>query len=202
VLTWPGIEPGVYAGLHYHLDIGATVVELAGLGVPDHWDGVSVADELRSGGEAGRDHLVLSQGAWACQRGVRVGDDMYLRTWHDGYHGHWGDEMLFDLAADRHEQNDLAPSEQPRVEAARGLLDTWTGEQLERSYSPVDPMDIVRQEGGPYHTRRHLPDYLTRLRDTGRAQWAEVLVERHASEADPERWDPGGGLSAVADILS
>ena len=49
----------------------------------------------------GRDHLVLSQGAWSCQRGVRFGDHLYLRTWHDGYHGHWADEMLFDVARTR-----------------------------------------------------------------------------------------------------
>jgi choline-sulfatase len=188
ILSWPGLEPRVYSGLHYHLDVAATVTDLADLDVPAHWDGVSVADELRSGTEAGRDHLVLSQGAWACQRGVRVGDDMYLRTWHDGYHGHWGDEMLFDLEADPHEQDDLAPSQQQRVAAARTILEDWTAEQLERSYSPVDPMDIVREEGGPYHTRRHLPEYLDRLRDTGRAKWADVLLERHAQEADPKFW--------------
>ena len=51
---------------------------------------------------------MLSQGAWACQRGVRFGDHLYLRTWHDGYHPHWADEMLFDVRADPHETLDLA----------------------------------------------------------------------------------------------
>ena len=201
VLKWPGLEPRVYSGLHYHLDVAATTVELAGLNVPAHWDGLSVAAELEAGTEAGRDHLVLSQGAWACQRGVRTGEDLYLRTWHDGYHGHWPDEMLFDIGSDPHEQNDLAQSEPERVAGARAILDDWTAAQLERSYSPVDPMDIVRQEGGPYHTRRHLPSYLERLRETGRGHWADVLLERHAQEADPAYWSPGG-LAAVIETLS
>ena len=54
---------------------------------------------------------------------------------------------------------------------------------------PIDPMDIVRAEGGPYHTRRHLPEYLDRLRATGRGHWADVLLERHPAEADPATWD-------------
>ena len=179
VLRWPGLDPRSYDGLHYHLDIGATVVGLAGLEVPAHWDGRSVAAELHEGTEAGRDHLVVSQGAWACQRGVRWGDHLYLRTWHDGFHGHWADEMLFDIAADPHEQHDLAPSERSLTTTGRDLLAAWTEAQLARSYSPLDPMDIVRDEGGPFHTRGHLPGYLERLRETGRSAWAEVLTERH-----------------------
>ena len=57
---------------------------------------------------SGRDHLVLSQGAWTCQRGVRFGRHLYLRTFHDGFHAAWPDEMLFDLVADPHEEDDLA----------------------------------------------------------------------------------------------
>ncbi len=197
VLRWPGLEPRVYSGLHYHLDIAATLVELADLRVPDHWDGVPVGDELRAGTEAGRSHLVLSQGAWACQRSVRWGDHLYLRTWHDGYHPHWPEEMLFDVAADPHEQDDLAADDPRRIGEARELLGTWTAEQLGRSDSSVDPLDIVRAEGGPYHTRRHLPRYLDRLRETGRGAWADELLARHRDEADPAFWPAGGGFGAM-----
>jgi arylsulfatase A-like enzyme len=38
VLRWPGVAPAVADGLLYHLDVGATVVDLAGIDVPvDHW---------------------------------------------------------------------------------------------------------------------------------------------------------------------
>ncbi len=82
VLRWPGLAPRVVDGLLYHLDIGATVVDLAGIEVPvDHWDGRSVATELRAGATSvGRDHLVVSQGAWSCQRSVRWGDHLYAST--------------------------------------------------------------------------------------------------------------------------
>ena len=35
------------------------------------------------------------------------------------------------------------------------------------------------QEGGPYHTRGHLEDYLKRLEATGRADGAQKLREKY-----------------------
>ncbi|MDH3706836.1 MAG: sulfatase [Acidimicrobiia bacterium] len=182
ILRWPGVEPRVFGGLQYHLDIGATAVDLAGLDVPFFWDGVSVKPELDAGTDAGRDHLVLSQGAWACQRGVRWGDHLYLHTRHNGHHW-WPDEMLFDIAADPHEQHDLVDASPDVAKEGKAILDEWVDTQVGRSYSDVDPMDIVMAEGGPYHTRGHLPKYLDRLRETGRSHWADELAERFPAEA-------------------
>lgn len=191
ILRWPRLQPRVDTGLHYHLDLAATIVELGGGSIPDEqWDGESLAGALRAGDEsAGRDHLVLTQGAWTCQRGVRFGDHLYLRTWHDGYHS-WPDEMLFDVRADPHETNDLATSADHAalVADARAILEEWTGEQVGRSGSGVDPMQTVLDEGGPYHTRGHLPAYLDRLRETGRGRWADELVERYGPEAERDHW--------------
>ncbi|MCP4436041.1 MAG: sulfatase-like hydrolase/transferase [Actinomycetia bacterium] len=183
VLRWPGVAPRTYSGLHYHLDVAATATELAGIEPPKRWDGISVAAELGEGTEAGREHLVLTQGAWSCQRGVRTADgDLYLRTWHDGHHGHWPEEMLFDIEADPHEQVDLATARPERTAELAGVLEHWTAAQLEAGPARTDPMDVVLAEGGPYHTRRHLPAYLDRLRETGRGRWAEVLEDRHPDE--------------------
>jgi arylsulfatase A-like enzyme len=178
ILRWPGLAPRVDRGLHYHLDIGATVAELAGLEPASSWDGRSLAASLREGVEDGRDHLVISQGAWSCQRSVRFGDHLYLRTQHDGYHPHWNDEMLFDVGTDPHQQDDLVDGSPTVVAEGRRLLDRWVGEQLDRT-GLEDPMQTVLDEGGPFHVRGHLPRYLERLRATGRASWADALEERH-----------------------
>ena len=175
ILKRPGLEARVFDGLQYHLDIAATVVDLAGLRIPSHWDGESLAQSLRQGSESGRKFLVLSQGAWSCQRSVRWEDYLYMRTWHDGFHGHWNEEMLFDIASDPHEQDDLFSSSNELVDHGRSVLADWTASQLERGYSSVDPMEIVLEEGGPFHTRGHLPEYIKRLRSTGRSHWADVL---------------------------
>ena len=101
VLKWPGLAGGrVYRGLHYQIDIAATILELLGARVPSNWDGAGFADALRRGVETGREYLVVSQGAWTAQRAVRFGDYICIRTYHDGYHA-LPDLMLFDLSAIR-----------------------------------------------------------------------------------------------------
>ena len=181
ILRWPGLEPRVDSGLHYPLDVGATVVDLADIAVPaGWWSGESVKGALTAGEECGREALFLSQGAWSCQRGVRWGDHLYLRTLHDGYHPHWAPDMLFDVVRDPHEVDDLAGSEPAEVAEAAGMLDGWVEAQLAIALGDRrDPIDVVMEEGGPYHVRGHLPAYLERLRATGRDGWADVLEERH-----------------------
>src|SRR5205807_2097094 len=75
VLRWPGITTAgggrVGPALHYQIDFAATLIELVDGSVPSNWDGVSFARSLQAGEPAGRDYLVLSQGAWSCQRAVR-----------------------------------------------------------------------------------------------------------------------------------
>ncbi len=154
----------------------ATIVDLVAGAVPGHWDGRSSREDIEAGRDAdGREFLVIGQGAWTCQRAVRTGDHLYLRTYHDGLHAAWPDEMLFDLAADPHEQDDLAPTESGRVAEARQILDSWTKEQMARSLVEVDPLETTIREGGPLHVRGALGEYSERLRRTGRSHWADAL---------------------------
>jgi arylsulfatase A-like enzyme len=181
IVRWPGVAPRVDRGLCYQLDVAATLVGLLGAEVPASWDGRSFADAFRAGRAQGRDHLVLTTGAWTCQRAVRFEDHLCIRTAHDGYHD-FPDVMLFDLARDPHEQHDLAAAEPARVRHALGLLDRWQAEVVASGGSGVDPLETVLREGGPYHVRGQLPAYLARLRATGRASCAERLARRHAAE--------------------
>jgi arylsulfatase A-like enzyme len=182
IMRWPGITTDaggrVDTGLYYHCDFAATLIELAGGTVPANWDGVSFAPAFRRGEAAGRDYLLLSQGAWSCQRAVRFDDYLCIRSYHDGYHG-FPDILLFDVADDPHEQIDLAPQRPDLVARAMELLDEWHGEMMRTASHPQDPMWTVLQEGGPLHTRGQLPKYLERLRETGRASWAERLAATH-----------------------
>jgi arylsulfatase A-like enzyme len=179
IVSWPGMPVGRQSGLHYHLDVAATVTDLVGASRPESWDGLSVREHLEAGIDApGRDHLVVTQGAWSAQRGVRVGDHLYLRTYHDGYHAAWRDEMLFDVAVDPHEQTDLLEREPAIAAAARDRLDSWVATELARSYADRDPLETILEEGGPYHVQGELPGYLDHLRATGRGHWADVLAAR------------------------
>ncbi|MDF2653386.1 MAG: sulfatase, partial [Paenibacillus sp.] len=108
IIRWPCMMMGhVDDGLHYHLDLLPTIAEQLGKPIRPSWDGVSYAAALKSGDECGRDYLVVSQCAHVCQRSVRFGDYLYIRTYHDGYHL-FDKEMLFNLKEDPHEQHNLA----------------------------------------------------------------------------------------------
>ncbi len=174
IVRYPGMPGGrVDKGLYNQCDIAATLVELLGGEVPACWDGRSYADAFRKGTDGGREYVVFSQMAWSCMRSVRWGDNLFCRTWDTGLKN-LREKMVFDLAADPHELNDLAPSRQDLVDHGSRLLEEWTTEMLAgRPYG--DPLWEVLREGGPFHTRSSLEKYAKRLRETGRKQHAEFL---------------------------
>lgn len=181
IIRWPGGAPRVDSGLHYHFDWAATLIELAGGEVPAIWDGQSFAEAFRAGEEAGREVVVTSQNAWACQRGIRFDQYLCLRSYHDGYKM-VEPLMLFDLEVDPHEQHDLSAERPDVVNRAMGLLADWQQEMLLRSAHDVDPMMTVLREGGPFHTRGELAAYAERLRATGRSAHADRLEALHPDE--------------------
>jgi arylsulfatase A-like enzyme len=180
IVKWPGVTrgPRVDAGLTYHFDFAATMIELLGGKVPANWDGQAFADALRRGAPDGREFLVISQGAWSCQRAVRFEQYLYIRSYHDGYHG-FPEHMLFDVGSDPHEQQDLAPQRPDLVERAVKILDAWHEQMMRTATHPIDPMQTVLAEGGPHHTQGQLPAYLKRLEATGRGALAERLRRNH-----------------------
>jgi arylsulfatase A-like enzyme len=182
ILHWPGLlEEGRFAAKHYHVDVFATVLELLERKVPDSWDGQSFAQSLREQQDRGRELLVVSQAAWACQRGVRFGDYLYLHTRHDAYHL-WDNELLFDLKVDPHQQNNLAIASPGELVQGRDLLGHWLGDMIVDAARGRDPHDNVMREGGPYHVRGKLESYLQRLRKTERANLADQLAEKYPDE--------------------
>jgi len=181
IIRWPGLtRPRVDHGLYYQSDLAATVTQLVGGECSPRWDGRSFADAFRKGETAGRDCLVLSQCAWSCQRSVREGDTIAIRTYHDGLKSfpQW---MLFDLKADPHETRNLAEERPDVVERAQTILDRWHAEMMSSSVRSIDPLDVVLAEGGPFHTRGMLAPYVSHLKATGRPQHADALERRHGT---------------------
>lgn len=185
ILRWPGVTDAAagdtWSAFHYQIDFSATVLELLGQKIPSRWDGESFAADLRAGRDRGRDHLVVSQGAWTCQRAARWDDWICIQTLHDGYHL-FDDVMLFDLASDPHETRNLAGTHPEAVERGRALLDGWHAAMMPDAARGRDPLRHVVEEGGPFHVRGRLPRYLERLRATGREACAEALERKYATE--------------------
>jgi len=175
ILRVPGIDgPRVDDGLHYQTDVGATLVDLVGGQVPPDWDGRSFADAFRAGDSAGRDFIVFSQNAWSCQRAVRWDDHVFIRTYHTGLKD-LPARMLFDVAADPHELDDLTGARPALADHGQALIEQWTAEMLAAGDCPIDPMWTVMREDGPFHDREVRGTYLRHLRNTGRAYHADFL---------------------------
>jgi len=180
LIKWPGVTTGsrVDTAFHYQFDMAATVLEMLDAPIPSNWDGQSFAEAFMGGKQSGRDHLILSQGAWSCQRSIRFDQYICLRSYHDGFHD-FPDVMLFNVEEDPHEQLDLAAENPALVGKAMLLLDGWLGDNMSRHSTGIDPMWQVIREGGPFHCKGQLPAYLERLQATGRSHMVEKLKAKH-----------------------
>lgn len=153
IIRWPNGAKGVVdEGLHYHLDLAPTLTSLLGGEKAPSWDGRSYADSVLSGAETGREYLVFSQCAHVCQRSVRFGDWLYIRTYHDGHHG-FPREMLFNLKEDPYEQHNLAEERRDLCKDAVYYLNEWHDEMMSTMEHDVDPLWTVMKEGGPFHAK-------------------------------------------------
>lgn len=185
IIRWPGVAPRVDSTLHYNFDWSASLITALDGKVPENWDGRPFSLAHYPSNDVARPYLVLSQGAWACQRSIRFRHDgqdyLCMRTYHDG-HKQLESVMLFNLSQDPHEQYDLAPEKPELVGYAMALLAEWQSEMMSSTKTDIDPMMTVLREGGPYHTRGNLPRYLERLRLTGRRHHADRLEKVHPTE--------------------
>lgn len=184
IIRWPDGKKGhVDDGLHYNLDLGPTFAEVFDRPPIQRWDGQSYAKALMKGESCGQDFLVISQCAHVCQRSVRIGPWLYMRTYHDGYHL-FPDEMLFNLEDDPYEQHDIADDNPDVCKDAVYHLNQWHDDMMKSMVYDVDPLWTVIKEGGPFHARGHLPAYCKRLKETDRGWAVSELKRRHPYEFD------------------
>lgn len=184
LIRWPGAKQNhADTGLHYNIDLLPTLAALLQKEPRESWDGQSFAPALTGAADAGRDQLILSQCCHGCQRSVRWGDWLYIRTYHDFFHL-FPKEMLFNIADDPHEQNDLAQSRPDLCnEAARRYL-AWHDDMMATQPEGYihDPLWEVLHRGGPCHAHGCLPAYCDRLESSGRAWAVPLLKQRHPEE--------------------
>ena len=100
-----------------------------------------------SGRSGGRDHLILSQGAWSCQRSARWQDWLLIRTYHTGLK-EFPEYMLFNVKDDPHETENLAGKRPDLVGEGLRLIDQWLAERM-RDGLRGDPFWGIVAEGGP-----------------------------------------------------
>jgi len=193
IIKWPGaLKNHVARELYYNLDLAPTLADLLGVEKYKYWDGTSFADVIMTAKENKRDYIVISQMAHVCQRSVRFKDYLYIKTYHCGFRL-FDEEMLFNIAADPHEEHDLKTECPEIVEQARAYLGQWIDDMMSTSGFDTDPMQTVLREGGPFHAPINvLPKYIERLKKTGRETGAEKLSKKYAEKLR----DAGTGTSS------
>lgn len=166
---------------HYQFDAAATLLDVIGADVPEGWDAESFAPALRGEAPSGRDSLVLSQMAWSCQRSVRFDRWLFIRTYHPGLKN-LPERLLFDVEDDPHQIHNRAKDRPEVADRGQALLEDWHAATMRTSSTPdrSDPLQTVLKEGGPFHPRGRLHEYVQRLRNTGRVDQAEALLDREA----------------------
>jgi arylsulfatase A-like enzyme len=178
IIKWPRKRwKSEYNSLIYQTDIAATIIEGLGLEVPDFWDGKSFFRNIETDEKFGRDFLVVSQNAWSCQRAVRYDNWTLIKTYHSGLKD-FPELMLYDYKNDFHMKNNRVDDKPNIVSHGLKLLETWYNDMLAKFPTHEDPMKVVLNEGGPYHTKNQLERYIKRLRESKREDLVKRILDR------------------------
>jgi arylsulfatase A-like enzyme len=191
IIKYPGGVQGIRnSKFHYNLDLAPTLMDLLGGEKQALWDGQSYAPAITKGKDMGRDEVIVSQCCHVCQRSVRWGQWLYVRTYHDGFHL-FPQEMLFNLETDPHEQNDLATTQPELCREGQWRLARWHDAQMQKmaltSNHIYDPLWTVISEGGPFHASltygqpglAGFKAYLLHVEATGRKDKADAIRKKY-----------------------
>ena len=147
IVKWPGVTQsgGSCDALTYNVDLSATLCELTGGPVPEHYDGRSLAGHLRGEGGFERDYVVWGHGLYTLQRAVRTRSHLMIRTYDD--HGYAFDPVaLYDMDEDPYQTRNLAEQEPDLLAQMDHHLAEWLREQSVKPYAIPDPMQVVLRE--------------------------------------------------------
>lgn len=188
IIRWPGVTNGVASdarhsrALIYSIDLGPTMCELLELPVPDTWEGQSFAQAVRGLAYTGREHVVLSHGAYSSQRAIRTDTHLYIVTFNPGLF-RLMPEQLYAIESDYNmTQNIIGEADERLVIALRAKLFDWWRRAVSASGRRGDPMLSGLYEA-PDDAFPVAP-YLERLERTGRSELAEDLRRRRRGWPD------------------
>ncbi len=193
IIKGPGLVKGkTQEDYILNIDLAPTLMDLLKKQKMPIWDGQSFAENLTGKDKPLRQEVIVSQCAHVCQRSVRWGKWLYMRTYHDGFHL-FPKEMLYDMENDPFEQKDVATQNPAVCNEGAQRLSSWHDEQMNRmakhSINTEDPLWTVMRENGPLHANigpygqpggiAGFNKYLKRLEETGRAEGAKLLREKY-----------------------
>ncbi len=142
IMRWPGrIPAGVRLWqMFQHHDLAPTLLEAAGLEIPDEMDGMSFWG-LATGetAEVGRDRVISCECSWQAKWSLRTERYKLILARAPDFYGNPHRE-LYDLQADPGEEHNLA-EEQPELAAdLEAALEGWIADRLREQGKSQDPL--------------------------------------------------------------
>jgi arylsulfatase len=184
LMRWPGRIPAGkrITGLVQQTDLMPTVLEAAGIGLPDELDGRSLWPSIRGEQDGTREAVYLSECAWQASRGIVNRDYKFIRTVDAGPYVRPPRE-LYDIRNDPEETVNLADRHSDVADRMERQLDEWVTGMLNGS---KDPMTAQIEIGLPFRNRIHeiLQQYGSSwsewIRDPRRERFDELVAVRNA----------------------
>ena len=139
ILVAPGQVPeGVKVpGFVQHTDIVPTLLDLAGLAMPDGLTGTSLLPVV-AGDKSGREEILIVTNAWQTKRALQTREWKLIQTLNHDFLGHpAGYLQLYCLSKDPGEQNNLADSERGTASDLLARMETLTRRMLDGRPDPL-----------------------------------------------------------------
>lgn len=148
IIRWPGVtQPNSSSdSFLYNLDLGPTLCDLLGMPIPEAWDGMSYASNVRGDEEVDRPYLVWDHGLYTLQRAVRTKTHLMIRTYHPQGFNCFKPVELYDIVNDKYQTRDIS-AEHPEIvaECDRYMAD-WIHEQRMKGDVVPDPITLMLQD--------------------------------------------------------
>jgi len=147
IVKWPGLtaQGAACDSLLYNVDLSPTLCELLGAEIPEDWDGVSFAPQLRGKPGVERDHLVWTHALYTVQRAVRTREHLMVKTY-DGMGYRFSPTELYRIEDDPYQSRDVAGGEPETVARHEELLERWMEDQRAKPHWTGDPVEAVLAE--------------------------------------------------------
>jgi len=129
-------EPAGRDHLVTNVDLPPTVLDYAGLDVPDAWQGRSLRAPVEDPDGDWRDRVVVEHGLYTAQRAIRTDRWKLIHTRHSG---DWDrpEWCLYDLQDDPLEQSDVTDEHPDAVERLRSEMADWVDAHVGRGGDPL-----------------------------------------------------------------
>ncbi len=146
IVRGPGVAPGPRQTPVSHVDLAPTLLELAGVGAGDGWQGQSLAGSIRTGAEPSARPVAMEIAGEpkmppVRQRAIRDGRHKLITSFEDA---RWAD-ALYDLEADPGERRNLARRQPDVVATLRRRLRDIVAQEAETVAMADDDDEVIAE---------------------------------------------------------